>query len=269
MKDTLTVLHGIEAWRYWDIVTDGNYFYLKSLSDDNIFPFKKKVEAFCSGQQLGRFLTRITLLVAFMASLKIFLWLWNIFCNDVVFLDFFAVLKFWLIFFFTAVFCLLLFFTLYVLKEVLFSLVSPWRKKHGKCSCLTTIRRKEVPSLHGKCGIHGYKTVGEAVRNSENSGDVLGRVFLFGNIIEHQLGYRAQYAYPLSIEQGVCQHCMLLIPIEQARLALYDSGEKLEYVILCETCFSKGSPGYYPVDPNWKQILARSYQMKVGEIASK
>lgn len=44
-----------------------------------------------------------------------------------------------------------------------------------------------------KCGIYGEKSL-----NNTSSLDeiVLGQVYLWGLIVEHELGYRAQYAYP-------------------------------------------------------------------------
>ena len=59
------------------------------------------------------------------------------------------------------------------------------------------------PSPHSSCGIYGMKTrelLKWHLRNHQNHGlstaTIIGQVYLWGRIIEHKHGYRAQYAYP-------------------------------------------------------------------------
>lgn len=47
-----------------------------------------------------------------------------------------------------------------------------------------------------KCGIYGTKTFFSDKFNSRDFWYLLGQVYLWGLIIEHELGYRAEYAYP-------------------------------------------------------------------------
>ncbi len=50
----------------------------------------------------------------------------------------------------------------------------------------------EAPNYGCKCGFYAMKRV----RDIPNGGNVYGRVALWGRIIEHEGGYRSQYAYP-------------------------------------------------------------------------
>ena len=47
-----------------------------------------------------------------------------------------------------------------------------------------------------QCGIHAYKTPCTLGLSRYFTDTVVGQVYLWGLIIEHELGYRAQYAYP-------------------------------------------------------------------------
>ena len=53
-------------------------------------------------------------------------------------------------------------------------------------------------ALHYGCGIYGIKTreLFEAVIRNGMEPSVIGQVYLWGRVIEHERGYRAQYAYP-------------------------------------------------------------------------
>lgn len=53
----------------------------------------------------------------------------------------------------------------------------------------------------GKCdgGIYAVKNLKTLVRNVHPAVAVIGKVWLWGRIVEHEYGYRAQYAYPAAI----------------------------------------------------------------------
>ena len=44
---------------------------------------------------------------------------------------------------------------------------------------------------------------------------VMGRVYLWGDTIEHEYGVKGEFAYPLSIEQVACATCTQWMPLEQ------------------------------------------------------
>lgn len=64
-----------------------------------------------------------------------------------------------------------------------------------------------IPTISGygdkKChGIHAFKNINDALHYIQLSEvpTILGTVYLWGTIIEHEKGYRAQFAYPCSLE---------------------------------------------------------------------
>ena len=81
----------------------------------------------------------------------------------------------------------------------------PWpvrEPNHAHC----TLRRRHdgVPEVGCSCGLYG--TDRDEVLRRTRSPAVLGRVALWGRIVEHALGYRAEYAYPQRLRL-VCFVC--------------------------------------------------------------
>jgi hypothetical protein len=67
-------------------------------------------------------------------------------------------------------------------------------------SCNKKIAHGNAPAWDCQCGIYAYKTE-RALTDSpfaipEHGPSVRGRVALWGRVVDHGLGYRAQYAYP-------------------------------------------------------------------------
>ena len=80
----------------------------------------------------------------------------------------------------------------------------PWRPMQiAEAGCKHT-RLHASPSLECTCGLHG--THGLDLLRRTRCPAVLGRVALWGRVIEHDLGYRAQYAYPQLVTL-ICQFC--------------------------------------------------------------
>lgn len=69
-------------------------------------------------------------------------------------------------------------------------------------------RHKVCVYNNGSCfaGIYGLKL---SVRNPHSTliRGVVGKVALWGKVEEHTLGFRAQYAYPVSFDHYVCMVC--------------------------------------------------------------
>lgn len=58
----------------------------------------------------------------------------------------------------------------------------------------------EDVDLHNYNGVHAFKTMEQLELNyGSYEGFAVGRVKLWGTIVEHETGYRAQYARPVSI----------------------------------------------------------------------
>ena len=55
---------------------------------------------------------------------------------------------------------------------------------------------------HCECGIYAWKKRGDVETNEDGYNCIKGEVWLWGKIIEHEKGYRAEYAYPKSFEKS-------------------------------------------------------------------
>jgi hypothetical protein len=62
----------------------------------------------------------------------------------------------------------------------------------------------EAPHVGCTCGLHG--THGLDLLRRTRCPAVLGRVALWGRVIEHELGFRGQYGYPQRLRL-ICQFC--------------------------------------------------------------
>ncbi len=69
------------------------------------------------------------------------------------------------------------------------------------------------PNLHCSCGLHGARDL-DLLRKTRTPG-VLGRVALWGRVIEHELGFRASLGYPQRLRL-VCQFCFQILGAERA-----------------------------------------------------
>ncbi len=77
------------------------------------------------------------------------------------------------------------------------------------------------------CDIYAYKEAPITVRHEMG---MVGQVALWGTVIEHDIGFRGQYAYPLSFTHGYCPWCgstsqPKLVPLDQAMVLVPETGE--------------------------------------------
>lgn len=61
-----------------------------------------------------------------------------------------------------------------------------------------------------------------------HGGHIMGKVALWGRIQEHQYGYKAAQAYPMSFEHFVCENCV----------SIHDKIFRGDYTFLCHKCIS-------------------------------
>ena len=79
----------------------------------------------------------------------------------------------------------------------------PWPPlKPAQATCRLA-KMHMAPNVECSCGLHGSNGL-DLLRKTKDP-SVLGRVALWGRVIEHELGYRAEFAYP--------QRLRLLCPI--------------------------------------------------------
>ena len=79
-----------------------------------------------------------------------------------------------------------------------------------------------APALDCTCGIYSFTSLDELCRQGYQGQEILGEVYLWGRIIEHERGYRSQYAYPKKLYLGsTVHHSGGARSIEAAALASY------------------------------------------------
>ena len=80
----------------------------------------------------------------------------------------------------------------------------PWRPMQPAEAACKQARLHGAPNVDCSCGLHGTHRI-EPLRHTRYPA-VLGRVAFWGRVIEHELGYRAQFGYPQRLTL-VCQFC--------------------------------------------------------------
>jgi hypothetical protein len=81
----------------------------------------------------------------------------------------------------------------------------PWRPRElATATCKRAGVFHEAPAVGCTCGLHAAQTL-DILRRTRCPA-VLGRVALWGRVIEHELGYRARFGYPQRLRL-ICQFC--------------------------------------------------------------
>ncbi len=81
----------------------------------------------------------------------------------------------------------------------------PWPPLRPAEATCGAVRLHAAPNPHCSCGLHGLRTP-ELVRRARDPA-VVGTVALWGRVIEHDFGYRAQYGYPQRLRLA-CPFCL-------------------------------------------------------------
>ena len=107
----------------------------------------------------------------------------------------------------------------------------PWPPLRPAQAACKNARIHRAPDYACSCGLHGTRSA-DALRRTKNP-TVLGTVALWGRVIEHDLGYRAEFAYPQRLRL-VCLLCFWQRGRQGGlpeRVAVIDHGRMLP---LCE-----------------------------------
>lgn len=240
MSKDLTILNYIEAWRYWKVSLTVDGFVLQSLfHEDSFWSAKEAATAKCNPFFINKF-SEFLLVISFLIAMLLFSLRRE---GDFWWSGSLAMLS--LVLFATTV-CLF------------------YLGNHGDseiCSCHILPRsekkQEKTPSLKGDCGLYGYKDFNGATNNfpfPKQRGLILGRVALWGNVIEHGLGYRAQYAYPLSLDFGICYKCGSFLRFTED-IFLTNESENGKYNIVCAHCRTNRSTA-------WQKMLLEKYGLE-------
>jgi hypothetical protein len=108
------------------------------------------------------------------------------------------------------------------------------------------------PEAHSTSGIYAYKSTSDALENLDRCsyrGTLLGKVSLWGVIQKHKFGYRAQFAYPVSLVLGICCICKRIVKIKSEPFAIGWASFHITEAFsvsgfLCEDCNGR----YYSVN---------------------
>jgi hypothetical protein len=122
----------------------------------------------------------------------------------------------------------------------------------GRSSCKEASQSGIPPEAQSASGIYAYKTSLDALENIDRycyRGTFLGKVSLWGVIQKHQFGYRAQFAYPVSLALGICCVCKQTVTLQSEPFAigwasLHITEDFSVSGFLCKECNEK----YYSVD---------------------
>ncbi|MGA7946376.1 MAG: hypothetical protein ACLPH5_23435 [Candidatus Sulfotelmatobacter sp.] len=100
----------------------------------------------------------------------------------------------------------------------------PGRPLSAKCGapvarCSPTVRNNHnAPQIDCRCGIYAAKTFDQLRRMGYDRRGICGEVNLWGTIVEHKFGWRAQFAYPKT----------LVLPFEIVLIGMSEVIERLE-----------------------------------------
>ena len=79
-----------------------------------------------------------------------------------------------------------------------------WQPREITRAACKRHRYHDAPDLDCRCGLHASQSM--AILSRTRCPAVLGRVAMWGRIVEHDFGYRAQFAYPQRLRL-ICQFC--------------------------------------------------------------
>jgi hypothetical protein len=106
-----------------------------------------------------------------------------------------------------------------------------WRPREVVEASCRVSRWHDAPDPTCTCGLHG--TNGIEVLRKTKCPAVLGRVALWGRVIEHEHGYRARYAYPQRLRL-ICQFCFWMTGARREPPAHVGWYPRNELIPLCD-----------------------------------
>jgi hypothetical protein len=150
----------------------------------------------------------------------------------------------------------------------------PLKERFEACSgSVPGLHKKSItPEVNSQEGIHAFKTFDNALENLDRTcyrGAFLGRVQVWGVIRKHQFGYRAQFAYPHSLTNGICCICKRMVSLKSEPFAIgwtayHFSDDFSVNGFVCNVCNEK----YYLLDTETGYIelseLAERYGIIIG-----
>ncbi len=107
----------------------------------------------------------------------------------------------------------------------------PWLPLKPAEAVCKLARLHSAPNVDCTCGLHGVHEP-DLLRRTKSPA-VLGRVALWGRVIEHELGYRGQFGYPQRARL-VCHVCFFQWGWDRSTADVVDSYARGQLTPLCE-----------------------------------
>ncbi len=108
----------------------------------------------------------------------------------------------------------------------------PWHPREAVvATCKRTGVFHEAPAVGCSCGLYGSVTL-DLLRKTRRP-SVLGRVALWGRVIEHEQGFRGQVAYPQRLRL-LCQFCFWQRGVLGARPSVVGVYARGEMIPMCD-----------------------------------
>lgn len=119
----------------------------------------------------------------------------------------------------------------------------PMREAEARCKLA---RMHEAPNPDCSCGLHGAQDP-DMLRRAK-SPSVIGTVALWGRVVEHELGYRGQYAYPQRLRLA-CHLCLWRWGLRSLPPTVVVRVQRGRLVPLCDEHLAVSGRYGFPVRP--------------------
>lgn len=111
------------------------------------------------------------------------------------------------------------------------SLIKWTENRPMKAECLLrTDAFHDSPSVNCNCGLYAVKEPANCF------GSVTGRIEIWGHYVEHDKGWRAEYAYPVALSDCKCEPCGKTISFSMAKVQLRQSVDLEPLTVACRDC---------------------------------
>jgi len=91
-----------------------------------------------------------------------------------------------------------------------------WQPRRALASVCRAQRSHEGPHIECTCGVYASKSLEHLRRQNYTDRRIHGEVSLWGTVVEHEQGWRAQFAYPRNLVVPLA-----IVPLSMSRLELW------------------------------------------------
>ena len=121
---------------------------------------------------------------------------------------------------------------------------TPRKTTTASCAKVGIHNNETIPAEGCTCGIYAAKDPIDSL------GSLVGSVKLWGQYVEHEFGWRAQYAYPKVLSEIRCSECETLSPFEECSISIFTTtrGESRAGIdVKCCRCLGNNNDDRYRI----------------------